>query len=876
MMIGADISHFHIIEKIGEGGMGVVYKAEDTRLHRFVALKVLRSEALGDPDAKKRFLREAHAASLLSHTNITTIYDIDTWQGQDFIVLEYIEGQTLKKIILNAELGMMNVIDYALQIAEALKEAHQHNIIHRDIKCENIIITPEGRIKVMDFGLAKMADSMTKTKDRPTMGTIAYMSPEQTKGKGVDFRTDIWSFGVVLYEMLTRELPFKGDYEQAVIYSILNEEPQKVSALRPDVPLALEHIVCKALAKKKDARYNSALDLVNELRSVFESKKLTRSKKQDQQNVDDGVQVRKIKRTFSTKKRGLFLALTVSLFIIVFALVFKTIQQKTSRFSRPIETRLTSYEHLECYPALSPDGSKLAFTWNGEKGDNYDIYFKLIGEDRCTRLTSDPANEFSATWSHDGNYLAFVRYGENGGIYYKSIFGGPEKMAVDISQKWARSDIETRVDWSPVGPWLAYNDYDSLQHTNYLFRLDLDSGEREQITSSAPGIVGDRNPKFSPNGQWVAFERAYGFSVRELFLLNLKSRAVKQLTFDKKQIDDLAWTADGKKIIFISNREGISRLWSVGINGGQLQPLAIGGDRTSTISIARKGHRLVYATIRFWTDIWQADIPGDSGQIKPHRLITSPYLDYFPVYSPDEQKIAFNSDRSGNCEVYICNRDGSDPRRMTFLESHSGVPRWSPSGEYLIFDSRPKGNSDILRIDAKGDKPPVNLTDNPADDRVPSWSRDGRYIYFYSKRSEKYQIYRMPAAGGEPVQITQNGGNMGFESFDGSYFYFKKFQDMKGWIYRINLRTREESVAVEEFVSAFRWSVEKNGIYYIAADQDNNPVLKLYHQDTGRVEKLGTFKDWFNFWDVSKNGKSILLWYCDDHAGDIYMVENFR
>ena len=246
------------------------------------------------------------------------------------------------------------------------------------------------------------------------------------------------------------------------------------------------------------------------------------------------------------------------------------------------------------------------------------------------------------------------------------------------------------------------------------------------------------------------------------------------------------------------------------------------------------------------------------------------------MYSPDEQKIAFNSDRSGNCEIYTCNRDGSDLFQITYSKILSGVPRWSPTGEYLVFDSRPNGNSDIMMIDAHRAAPPDNLTDHPADDRIASWSRDGQYIYFGSKRSEKYQIYRMPADDGEPVQITQNGGMFGFESFDGSYFYYKKNDDMGGRIYRINLVTREESVAIEKFVSAFRWSVEKAGIYFIAADNNKNPVLKLYRQDTGRIEKLGTFENWFNFWDVSNAGTHILLWRGEGHSGDIYMVDDFR
>ena len=877
MNIGSDISHYHILEKLGEGGMGIVYKAQDTRLQRTVALKVIRPQVIGDLEVKKRFLREAHTAGLLNHTNITTIYDIDEWQGQDYIVMEYVEGKTVKEIIHNSELRIMNIVDYAMQIAEALKEAHDHHIIHRDVKSGNIMITPQGRVKVMDFGLAKMAGSKTQSGIRTTMGTLAYMSPEQMRGDPLDFRTDIWSLGVVLYEMITRNLPFKGDYEQALLYAVLHKEPEKISALRPDVPPALEQMVCKALAKKKEERFASAQDLLNVLRMLRQNKSIA-PLKQDQKKTDHKTDGRKRKKISSAKyfrKIRLIFELTIALFLTVLAFIIITNLRKNTSISRPSGTRLTSYKYIEAYPALSADGSRLAFTWNQNR-DNYDIYYKLIGEEGHTQLTSDPALEISATWSHDGNYIAFFRYGENGGIYRKSISGDREIKVADISQIMSHPDMTPRVDWSPDGKWLVYNDYDTLQLTSCIFRLHLDSGEREQITYSEPGLVGDMNAKFSPDGKWVAFDRAYGHRIRELFLLNLNNGDTKQLTFDKKQIDDLAWMPDGKNIVFISNREGIPSLWRVSVHGGQPQRLDIGVDDVFTISIARNAHRLVYARTKFSTDIWQAEIPGDSGIIKPHRLITSDYVDYFPMYSPDDQKIAFNSDRSGIDEIYVCNRDGSNPVRITTSKIHSGVPRWSPSGDYIIYESRPKGNSDVLKIDAFGAAPPINLTDHPADDRVPTWSRDGQHIYFYSKHSEKYQIYKMPAAGGEPVQITRDGGNMGFESFDGSCFYFKKFDDMREWIYRIELRTQEESVVIDECVSTFRWSVEKAGIYYIAADNDKNHVLKLYHEDTGQIEKLGTFENFYNFWDVSNDGIHILLWCGEGHSGDIYMVDNFR
>jgi serine/threonine protein kinase len=283
-MIGKTISHYNILEKLGEGGMGMVYKAFDTKLEREVALKVLRHEAIGDPAAKERFIREARAASALNHPNITTIYEIDEWHGQDFICMEYVEGETVKKKIQSGQMSMDEVLNIAIQTAEGLQEAHEHDIIHRDIKSENIMVTPKGLVKVMDFGIAKLRGTSGLTKNGTTMGTISYISPEQAKNQDADHRSDIWSFGVVLYEMITGQLPFQGEYDQVVLYSIMNEEPAPMTGLRIGVPLELERLVKKALAKNPDERYEHIENMLEDLNAgkiqpgTERSKKISNSK----------------------------------------------------------------------------------------------------------------------------------------------------------------------------------------------------------------------------------------------------------------------------------------------------------------------------------------------------------------------------------------------------------------------------------------------------------------------------------------------------------------------------------------------------------------------------------------------------------------------
>ncbi|HHS13126.1 MAG TPA: hypothetical protein ENN03_05085 [bacterium] len=272
-MTGKTISHYKILEKLGEGSMGVVYKAEDTKLKRFVALKFLPPELTRDEDAKKRFIHEARAAASLEHGNICSIYEIDeTEEGQTCIVMSCYEGETLKDKIGKAPLQIEEAVDITVQIALGLEQAHQKRIVHRDIKPANIFITKQGQVKILDFGLAKLAGQVKMTKTGTTLGTVSYMSPEQAKGGELDHRTDIWSLGVVLYEMLTGRLPFKGDYEQAVAYNIANECPDPVTGLRTGVPPALDRIIFKCLEKDPSKRYQHIEDLAVDLKALSDSR----------------------------------------------------------------------------------------------------------------------------------------------------------------------------------------------------------------------------------------------------------------------------------------------------------------------------------------------------------------------------------------------------------------------------------------------------------------------------------------------------------------------------------------------------------------------------------------------------------------------------
>ena len=267
-MIGQTISHYHILEKLGEGGMGIVYKAQDTKLDRLVALKFLPHHLTANETNKSRFLQEAKAAATLNHPNICTIHAIEETDSEQFISMEYVDGKTMREAIVNAKLSIDNCLTYAIQIGEALQEAHSKGIVHRDIKADNVMVNSKNQVKVMDFGLAKLKGSLKLTRSSSTVGTLAYMAPEQIQGREVDARSDIFAFGVLLFEMLTGRLPFRGEHEAAMMYSIMNEDPQPIQQFVPDISPEIIHILDKALEKAAAERYQNVADFVVDLRRV--------------------------------------------------------------------------------------------------------------------------------------------------------------------------------------------------------------------------------------------------------------------------------------------------------------------------------------------------------------------------------------------------------------------------------------------------------------------------------------------------------------------------------------------------------------------------------------------------------------------------------
>ena len=900
-LIGQTIGHYQVIREIGRGGMGEVYLVQDHRLGRSVALKLLPTYLSKDEDRLRRFEQEARAASALNHPNVCVIYEVgETADDRHYIAMEYIDGVTLNQHMTSTRMTLTEVLDITIQVASALTAAHAVGIVHRDIKPENIMVRSDGYLKVLDFGLAKLmkqqatdlaavAGARVKTDTGMVMGTSRYMSPEQVRGLAVDARTDIWSLGVMIYEMVTGRPPFEGATTSDVIVSILEREPPPLAQLSPDTPAELQRTISKALHKDKEERYQVIKDMLVDLKSLkqdvdFQAQRgSSRQSHSSQRGAVASGEVAPAREVRPWWRAYSLIVLVAGAALVISALAWfyspRPGANPTMPTLPPMKTLpFTSFPGREQWPAFSPDGKQLAFRWDGEKEDNFDIYVKLIDAGAPLRLTTHPGIDSSPTWSPDSRYIAFSRFdkGESG-IYMVPALGGPERKLLALSGKF--SDLV----WSPDGKSLAFTDVVWPQEMPSIFLLSIETREKRRLTSPPAQYFGDWYPAFSPDGQTLAFTRESSVHLGAIYLVPIQGGEPKRLTVDNEWIYNLDWTADGQSIVFASMRGG-SRLWKVSAAGGTPEPLPFGGEhpfpRAMQFSISRQGHRLAYSILLDDPNIWRIEVPSSQGQrTSPIPLISSSQHDLGPQFSPDGQKIVFQSTRSGSPEIWVCSSDGTNPIQLTSLGRNTGAPRWSPDGRHIAFDSRAETNSYVYVINAEGGGP-RRLTTETSNGLVPSWSRDGRFVYFCSNRSGTLQVWKVPAAGGEAVQVTKGGGAVAFESSDGKFLYYCKF-DVAG-LWRIPVNGGEESLVLDQPKEGYwgYWAVVDRGIYFIDPATKPRATLKLFSFTSRRVMQIAAIEKkpypGVPGFAVSPDGRWILFTQLDQSGSDIMLVENFQ
>lgn len=803
-MIGRAIGHYVINEPLAQGGMGIVYKAHDVRLGRDVVLKALRPDRDTSPERIRRFLEEARSISALSHPNIVTVYDILTDDdSRDYIVMEHVPGRTA-----SGPLPWPELLGVAMQIADALAAAHAHGIVHRDLKPANILVTDQGSVKLLDFGLARLNDD-TETLDHQIVGTVSYMAPEQAAGRRVDHRADIFSFGCILYELATGQRAFQ---------TILRDEPPPPSKLVPTLPARFDEVVARCLHRDPAQRYQSMAEAKAAVESLRER----------------------------PRRRGLWLLAIPAVLALV--LFFRPSWRGQESWQ---VVPLTTYAGHETQPALSPDGKRVAFIWDGDVPGQRDLYVREIGKNEPLRLTSTTQMEYSPAWSPDARLLSFVT---RDGVFVVPAAGGAPTR---ISNARVATDSPAR--WSPDGAWLAVT---LERNPDAIALLPAGGGELRLLTDPEPSYDGDTRPAFSSDGETVYFIRRRNVWNHAVYSLQLTDGE------EPRRLTDWNTAYRGFDVL----RESLIACGTVGarylllrvpIRGGAPEPLAI--EPISAINPSVAGGRLVYERTLTDINLWMVPGPADGSELRePVRLVASTYIDREAAISPDGTRIVFVSTRSGGYEVWTAAINGSNQRQVTsFGTVRLGSPTWAPDSKRVAFDAYTGGKSDIWIADPK----PRKLTDEPGGATRPDWSADGHWIYYSTERG----ISRVPVEGGPATVVSRFGGLEPRESPDGRWLYF--FQDGYVWQVRPDeWPPRKVAPAPDEGA----WALAGSHLYV-----RTRQAITRYHAETHQAQTVYQFlatepePPRAASIAVSPDERTIVYARTDRTERDIMLVEDF-
>ncbi|HEV2843745.1 MAG TPA: protein kinase, partial [Thermoanaerobaculia bacterium] len=697
-LVGRTLAHYKILEHVGGGGMGVVYRAEDLRLSRMVALKFLPPDLTRDPESKARFLQEARAASVLDHPNICTIHEVgETEDGRLYISMPCYDGETLRRRIERGPLPIDEATDIAQQIARGLVKAHRGGIVHRDIKPANLMVTSDGVVKILDFGLAKLAGSIAITRTGSSVGTPAYMSPEQARGDDVDHRTDLWSLGVVLYEMVVGRRPFRGEHDQAVLYAILNERPKPLTQVRLDAPPELERIVDGLLAKDPADRYPSVEGPLGDLRALRNESMTTTVRTQPEPRPD--------------RSRLWPWIVGVAAAAVLAAGSFYAFDVRGGRNDpeapgAPNFNRLTDLEGSESFPNLSPDGRSLLFV-KASRG-NADIYLQRVGGGNPLNLTQDSAvDDIQPAFSPDGQQIAFRSEREGGGIFVMGATGESARRLTEFGYN---------PSWSPDGKAIAFATEGvagplERRLDSQLWVVDVVTG-RKRLAGKDDAV----QPSWSPHGQRIAYWGLPGDGAqRILWTIPAAGGEPVQVTQGRHIDWNPVWSPDGRHLYFVSDRNGSMNVWRVAIDeaSGKVvdepQPVTTSSQSMGLLSLSRDGRKIVYTT--------------DEGKSNLERR----------ALDPASLKVA------------------EDPTPVTQGSRTVRSAAVSPDGQWIVFDtSFPQEDLFVVRPDGSGLR---QLTNDVDKDRVPHWMPDSSRVLFYSNRGGNYSAWTIRSDGSGLQQI---------------------------------------------------------------------------------------------------------------------------
>ncbi|MGI9168050.1 MAG: protein kinase domain-containing protein, partial [Pyrinomonadaceae bacterium] len=799
---GQHILHYEIVTLIGRGGMGEVYLAKDERLNRRMALKLLPADYTRHKDRVRRFQQEAQAASALNHPNILTIYELVEVNGQQFIATEFVDGETLRHRMKRSGLSVGEALEITIQAASALAAAHQAGIVHRDIKPENIMIRPDGYVKVLDFGLAKLTEQNDRTPHARVadqldissglvMGTVKYMSPEQARGLSVDARSDIFSLGVVLYEMLTGRVPFKGEAAGDLIKSILKDEPTPLSQCAPELPVELEHIVSKVLAKNQAERYQTINDLIaalRELRHELEIEQTLGGIRRVESTIGiSRTTAHPLRSEASTAapsqsitqqvvsvvtQHKLQAGATLLIAIVVAAGFFysaKKAWRAKAAFQDVTMSQLVETDKSRL-AAISPDGRYVAhFVVDGDKQS---LLLRPTATNSNTVLVPPTDAWFSGlTFSRDGSYLYYVMWGKddkNYALYQVSVSGGDSQKVL--------ANVGSPITFSPDGKRFAFV-REITKEESGLFIANTDGTEERLLGSRrSPNFFSPVGPSWSPDGKLIACAVLDQHPDERLTFMNVAAVSVddgteKLLTNGKWfKVLQVAWLSDNSGLIMAATEKGEGALlWHVSYPEGNSRRITNDPSNYpsnyNSISLTADSSKLVASRFEQRVNLWTTSA-GDPGQIK--QITFGGNHRYQRLAWTPDGKIVFPSDASGDREIWMMDADGTGQKQLTADGRYNQLPTVSPDGRYVVFTSSSPSqeNRHIWRMNIDGSDP-VQLT-HGEDEFGPQCSPDDRWVFYMSSASGKITIWKVSIDGGEPMQFTKEVSSWPDVSPDGT------------------------------------------------------------------------------------------------------------